>query len=775
MPVLVLLPTRKTAVVYMDPSTIRSPIQPNTGGLRTLVASFGFGYDWGLMERWVLPLRRHYGGNITVVVQSSDISRKNLGPLAAMHRIELLASPTNLSKKNVVGSRWRDLSIVCDSRYDVCLTADMRDVYWQAPPFAALEDWYVKPGRRIPDLLLTTEHTGVNMLDCKFSRSRVQECYGSDGLKQTFVGAASTNGSIINAGTVMGSPAAYRALAATIPAKSRACSGRKKTSHINDQAILNVLVYTRVLSREHGLVVHVQRNGAGTMLVVSRWGLLENHIRECPNTLLEPPPSTCYQKPAATGDIVLWNYHSGRYECPTVAFPAGNGEPTYLRLSTRMPMLVHMYDRLINDYSISPRVRTALAPLLKGSFSIPSCVCDWASSPSRCYPASNNHTPCLPVCCNAIQRAAKVTARHLGAAPSPPLPLAPARCSIQPRGESSRLLVSMTTVPTRVELVEKVLASVARQTRVPDHVLIVAPLGMAAWRRMWRSAVKSVEVENEQRTQERLARLRLLQLSNKSLAQWGLPVTVTQPHVDHGPVMKLIGALQYLQYRPPTERNATVIMTIDDDLIYPNWACSNLLQWADRCPSAVVAYTGAHYAGMPQAPEEYARAQKFLDGRTLGAYPSGRHRQAPPCTVRQVNYILGWAGVGYRPSFFTSEFTDVSHLAWLAADVRCEEGCSASSAWLDDQYISGHLNKEGVPMYLLPFPTHDSWRFLSHGSAARSSKNRTHLWLQTAWMLMRFAGTGEEAWSLPRAHLCTSDCAKISRNKVPKHYAGANE
>ena len=171
----------------MDPSRRTSPIQPDPG-LRTLVATLGFGYDWSLMERWLLPLRRHYTGNVTVVVQSSDISRQNLGLLAAMHQVDLLASPNNVSRRNLVGSRWRDLSTACDSRYDVCLITDMRDVYWQAPPFAALEDWYVKPGRRIPDLLLTTEHTGVNMLDCKFSRNRVQECYGSDGLKQAFAG-----------------------------------------------------------------------------------------------------------------------------------------------------------------------------------------------------------------------------------------------------------------------------------------------------------------------------------------------------------------------------------------------------------------------------------------------------------------------------------------------------------------------------------------------------------------------------------------------------------
>lgn len=338
-----------------------------------------------------------------------------------------------------------------------------------------------------------------------------------------------------------------------------------------------------------------------------------------------------------------------------------------------------------------------------------------------------------------------------------------AECDAGPRAQPSRLLVSLTTVPSRVDLVERVVHALSTQSRVPDRILVVAPRGMKAWRKMWRDAsneTRMAQVVHEQQEQERAARARLLQLSNRSRVEWLMPLTVLQPTVDHGPVMKLLGALQYLSYRTPAERDATLIMTVDDDTVYPPWACERMHSWADRCPGAVVAYAGAHYAGMPSRVEDFARGQKFLDGHTLGAYPGGKHRQGAPCTLRQVNYLLGWAGVGYRASFFRREFMGEEHLAWLTQDVGCESGCKASSAWLDDQYISGHLNKEGVPIYLLPFPQH-RWRMLATGSAARSSKNQTHLALQTAWMLRHFAGTGDAAWSLPIATKCTADCAAL--------------
>ena len=565
------------------------------------------------------------------------------------------------------------------------------------------------------------------------------------------------------------SPLAYKTLAAIIPKKSPTCKSGRANSHINDQGILNVLVYTRVLSREHGLAVHVQRNGIGTMLVVSRWGLLEKSLSECKasTTRDEPPPGTCYQPPAAAGDVVLWNFEAGRYACPTVAFPADGGAPKCLGWSTRMPMLVHMYDRLIYDFPISPSTRVALSSLISGNFSVGARWSAAALPRARFSDAAGFAGRLSKGIQTSPGRRTDAT-KQQRTLPSMPSSPAPARCDSEPRGEASRLLVSMTTVPTRVESVEQVIASLTAQTRVPDHTLIVAPDDMQAWRRMWRSKTNSEAVETEQRKQERSARARLLRLSNHSMVTWGLRLTVTQPKVDHGPIMKLLGALQYMQdHATAEERRTTVIMTIDDDFIYPKWACSNLLRWADRCPSAVVAYAGAHYAGMPQAPEDFKANQKFLDRGTLGAYPAGRHHLAPPCTLRQVNYILGWAGVGYRPSFFTSEF--MGDLAWLKTDVV--GGRRSSSAWLDDQYISGHLNKEAVPLYLLPFPKDGRWRFISKGSAARSSKNHTHLMMQTAAMLMRFAGTGDEAWNLPVTHRCTTDCAKISKSLVPRHCA----
>ena len=188
-----------------------------------------------------------------------------------------------------------------------------------------------------------------------------------------------------------------------------------------------------------------------------------------------------------------------------------------------------------------------------------------------------------------------------------------------------------------------------------------------------------------------------------------------------------------------------------------------MLSWAERCPRVAFAHAGATYAGLPQSPDaidDQFSPSQYVDGAPVGAAPGHRpHHPAPPCALRQVNYLLGWASAGYRFSFFEDgNLTDPAHLQWLQQDVGCLESCSKNSAWLDDQYISGHLNAAGVPIYLLPFPRQGRWHALSFHSEARQSRDRKHLGRQTAWMLMHFRGTGQEAWNLPVTHHCTPEC-----------------
>ena len=76
-----------------------------------------------------------------------------------------------------------------------------------------------------------------------------------------------------------------------------------------------------------------------------------------------------------------------------------------------------------------------------------------------------------------------------------------------------------------------------------------------------------------------------------------------------------------------------------------------------------VAHAGGDYHGLPNAPEDYARGQRYS---VYGTLPNTRrHVLPPPCTLRVVNYVLGWAGVAYRARFFDAAFFD--GLGMLAA------------------------------------------------------------------------------------------------------------
>ena len=309
------------------------------------------------------------------------------------------------------------------------------------------------------------------------------------------------------------------------------------------------------------------------------------------------------------------------------------------------------------------------------------------------------------------------------------------------------LLVSIGTVPSRISLLVETVRQLKLQTRQPNETLLVLPTEFDAHGKP--HAKKSLAnfesglaklLESHAATREDGRRSRL--------ATWRVTV-------DYGPVMKLVGALQFLHEHPlPPEHAAhTLLVTLDDDMDYPSWLCENLVKYALRYPTATLAYAGGVYHGLPSAPDDYARGQRY-DVR--GPLPNGhKHLANPSCTLRKVNYLLGWAGVIYRPSHFDDAF--FADLAELAAICH----------WCDDQYISHHLNRRHVPILMPPLPLHAHFHVRSRMSAARNSPSTDKTrWMQTASLMMRFRGKGaDKEWSMPFSYVCLDGCASRARPK----------
>ena len=301
----------------------------------------------------------------------------------------------------------------------------------------------------------------------------------------------------------------------------------------------------------------------------------------------------------------------------------------------------------------------------------------------------------------------------------------PVRMSAPKAGSGHLLMVSMASVPTRFDALPATLARLEHQTRVPDAVVLVTA------RRYKNFPLSDGALDNVRRVAQTSP----------------LSVTVHELLEDVGPMSKIIGAMLHLRTLPRQMSDRTVLVTLDDDLDYPRWACANLLHWSLRYPDAVVAHAGGMYHGVHGA---RGRQNFTIYGARwpgYGPHRAGQPWLSPPCTVRAVNALYGWAGVAYRPYQLRHGLVD--RLRWLTDEMP--RGCW----YCDDMYVSGHLHGWGVPILLVPFPLADSrWAQLQQGSAARPHKppnNSGPGWQsilgEIRTLLLRF---NESTWQGPR-------------------------
>ena len=139
--------------------------------------------------------------------------------------------------------------------------------------------------------------------------------------------------------------------------------------------------------------------------------------------------------------------------------------------------------------------------------------------------------------------------------------------------------------------------------------------------------------------------------------------------LDYGPATKLLGAL--LIERDPS----TVIVTVDDDIVYdPNLI--DVLTTYIPLDSALCTAC--------QASNPWANSSDLLmihDGTWLRWLWRQNAKKCP-------GWLVGWAGVAYRVSFFGPDVFNVT----------MPHGCFYN----DDVWISGYLRRKGVGLLVMP-------------------------------------------------------------------------
>lgn len=198
-----------------------------------------------------------------------------------------------------------------------------------------------------------------------------------------------------------------------------------------------------------------------------------------------------------------------------------------------------------------------------------------------------------------------------------------------------RVVVSLSTIPSRVSRIGDIIACLQQQTYPIDQIYLNIPYTSH------REGVSYPELPSN------------LDLTNVQVIRCQ----------DYGPITKLYPVLQY-----ETHPN-TIIITVDDDLIYRSDRIETLVRWCVQYPNAAIAGSG------------------YIIGKWYNYF--GHIEQ--PKEITPVSIIEGYSGCAYRRSFFDHNLIDYT-------------GAPPESFYHDDVWISGQLSLKSIPRLVHPEP-----------------------------------------------------------------------
>lgn len=205
---------------------------------------------------------------------------------------------------------------------------------------------------------------------------------------------------------------------------------------------------------------------------------------------------------------------------------------------------------------------------------------------------------------------------------------------------NTKFVVSLSTTPYRINEIGDTLESIFQQDLRPDKIYLAVPYLFK------RDNIEYI-IPDWLAKDERITIIR------------------TQ---DYGPATKLLGVLEQAELDPQT-----IIITIDDDIIYPKNGLLHLVYAAATNPNHAVGYAGVNL--------QYNEQGLVSDQVTNGIIPIYTSDQ--PVTV-----LEGFGSVAYRRKFFDHQIFDI---------VNAPRECINS----DDLYLSFHLAKKNIPRMVL--------------------------------------------------------------------------
>lgn len=213
----------------------------------------------------------------------------------------------------------------------------------------------------------------------------------------------------------------------------------------------------------------------------------------------------------------------------------------------------------------------------------------------------------------------------------------------------SKTVISLTTIPPRMEKIGPTLESLVRQTARIDEVILWIP---HAYRRS--------------------------EFKDFALPQVPDGVTIRRADKDHGPATKILPALRLF-----AGQDVRIIYCDDDRVYNPDWA-QRMIDFSDRHPGECIAEAGEVVESLYRKYLATFPRYNVLRFLTLGI-TSHFHRKK----IRELNPGLGlvdvckgYGGVLVRPEFFKPAVFDIPDIMWT----------------VDDIWLSGNLRLNNVPI-----------------------------------------------------------------------------
>lgn len=200
-------------------------------------------------------------------------------------------------------------------------------------------------------------------------------------------------------------------------------------------------------------------------------------------------------------------------------------------------------------------------------------------------------------------------------------------------------IISFTTIPSRINKIESVIKSLCNQSMMADEIILWIP----EYYTRLKSSIDSYP---------------------KFLNNY--PVQIKHCKHDYGPFTKLRPSLDYCS-------EDDIIVTCDDDIIYPDKWFENLVNFSYSHPDYAIGYRG----------------RKFINRNTLDYNKSklifGNFSQ----DFERIDIITGTRGALYKKRFFTDYIYSEEHKDMF---------------FVDDIWINGNLAKAGTTRIVIPDP-----------------------------------------------------------------------